>query len=71
MSKSELDGRMALNAMTASQLTSSMETMARNGTCGARELAAFVRLGGKIRMSYRTSDNVPVHDTTVETCPAS
>lgn len=36
--------------------------------CGAEVLASFIRLGGEVRYTYRTSDNVRVFETIVVHC---
>ncbi|MBN9438239.1 hypothetical protein [Bosea sp. (in: a-proteobacteria)] len=69
MSKADLDRRLVANGVSPAQLGESMLALATNNACGSPQLAAFVRLGGKIRWAYNTADHFPITSPTVESCP--
>lgn len=70
MTRPEFDQLMSTNGIPMENVVHRMEQMAKNAACSAKELSAFVRLGGQIRWSYKTADNSLIHNPTVTACPA-
>lgn len=71
LTKVDLDQRLLANRMSRAQLEANMLSLAQNNACGSPQMAAFVRLGGKVRWSYNTSDHFPIASPTIDACPSS
>jgi TPR repeat protein len=66
----DLRATLTANGMSDADLKLKMDQQSKSMVCGQQFMGAFIRLGGKMHYIYRTQDGVPVHSTTVDSCPA-
>jgi uncharacterized protein len=65
----DLRATLKANGMSEADLKLKMDQQSKTMVCGQQFMGAFIRLGGKMLYVYRTQDGVPVHSTTVDSCP--
>ncbi|MBX9842350.1 MAG: sel1 repeat family protein [Xanthobacteraceae bacterium] len=65
----DLRATLRAHGMSDADLKLKMDQQSKTMACGQQVMGAFIRLGGKMQYIYRTQDGVPVHSTTVESCP--
>jgi hypothetical protein len=66
--KADLENALSASGQTIKALDASMQAATKNSVCSSEVTAAFVRLGGRIRYTYRTQDLFFIANIVVSDC---
>jgi hypothetical protein len=69
MTKADLEKSLVANGMTLAMISERISAATKNSVCSVPVTAAFVRLGGRISYTYRTTDHFHIAAVAVDNCP--